>query len=1845
MKAIIPSLFLLLLFLVSCKDSSNQEQTAPKPAKITNMQEVLISNYTSGILNKKDKIIIRFTEEFPVKPKDEMYISFEPSIKGKTTFVDKSTLIFEPSEEMQSGQNYLARLHLDELFSTLKGEDAVFEFSFFIAQLNFAVSLDGLEWDQTKEDSYKLNGVVNASEFVKGSLIEKCISVKPDNLPIVWEHNKNTKTSSFTIEGIKRADEEQEIIVSYTGEPLNIPNLSGRHRKVVPAIGEFRVIELIASKGFNKNASLLFSESLDPDQDLKGLIEVKDYNGDISYNVSTNKVSVFLSSGLKGDVEFLIHKGIKNKYGNTLKNDATYTTTFEEEKPSVALLGKGVIVPGLQSVLFPFKAVNLRAIDVEVFKIFDDNLLQYFQSSYYNFESYNQSYVGRIVQQTSIDLKELNQNANQGTWTNYALDLSDLIEVEPGALYDVRIGFRKEYAISNCEENTNGKPLDLDTNPLDEDITYSPWFDNYYGRYGYYNEFHQDRDNPCKNGYYNGDRAIKRKVYASNIGLIAKKGDDGSLFLSCIDLTTANPIANVNVELYDFQQQLIKNVRTGSDGNISTDTKRNARFAVATHNGQKGIVSLEDGRALSVSNFDVGGAKAQAGLKGQFYTERGVWRPGDDIYLNFVLEDAYDNLPNDHPVTLRFIDPSGKEYTKINTIENVNGIYPFELSTDMDSPTGNWRVELTVGTAKFSKRLKIETVKPNRLKIRYDLAEERIKANSKNIDTELTVNWLVGTAAKNAKANVEMLMKKGKTEFDKYKAFVFTDPTRLYKGQSQVIFDGKTNESGKANISHPLGDNTNLPGMMSLNFQTKAFEPGGDFSIDNFSVLYSPFEVYTGIKLPKTDYGADRLSWGEKNTLRFVSVDENGKSVKGRKLSGAIYRLTWRWWWNRSSDFLSQYNTSNYSKAIEVFNIDTNQEISTHDFEPKEWGRYLIRVCDEESGHCAGKICYAGYPYGNDDSNDYATMLTLSTDKEEYQTGEEVKLTFPSASGGKALVSIENGTKVLQTFWVDTQDKKTEFSFYAETSMAPSIYANVTYIQAHASVKNDLPIRMYGIVPINVYDKNTKLDPEIATSTEFEPEGKVSIQVSEKEGRGMTYTLAVVDEGLLDLTRFKTPDLWDKFYVKEALGVKTWDLYDFVMGSFAGQIDRIVSIGGDEELNADDKKNKANRFKPVVQHFGPFHLKPGNKKTHDFVMPNYIGSVRVMVVAAYEGAYGKTEKTVPVKKPLMVLTSLPRVLSPTESMQLPISVFALEDKIKNVKVSIEESEGLVKFPKGTTQQITFTEKGEQMAYFDMEVLNRLGVAKFNVIVESAGERASQQIELQIDNPNEMVTNVESGIIQPGEKWEQSIEPFGSAGTNEAVLEVYNIPPLNLEKRLNYLLRYPHGCLEQTTSKAFPQLYLDRFVDLTPFQKDKRIRNINFAIDKISSYLNSDGSFSYWPGSYVNHWANTYAGHFLIEARNLGFIVPSNLQNTWLRFQKNEAVQYKSGNKSYSNNDLTQAYRLYTLARAGVPELGAMNRLRQSPKLSPQVSWRLAAAYAVASRPEVANEIMNGLPLKLDQYPPELGYNFGSSLRDQGMLLETLVLLNKDNEMVDLLNTISTSLSSSTYYNTHGLSMALMGVGKMVSEQSHEPLNFKYKEGNKNAIDINTNLPVSMTQIDAEALTNQTIEVTNTGSNVLYTRLVSSGKPLVGSTEKKQKNLSMQIKYLDGAGNEIDITSLDQSTDIIAALTVQNPGTYSRNYRNLALTQTFPSGWEVINDRLTGVDNNFTSSDFTYQDIRDDRIYTYFDLPQGKKKTFYTRLTATYQGNYYLPNQVCKAMYDESIFALIPSQSIQINSTR
>jgi hypothetical protein len=1537
-----------------------------------------------------------------------------------------------------------------------------------------------------------------------------------------------------------------------------------------------------------------------------------------------------------------IEVGIKNILNYGLKEGGSYEVVFEKLLPAVRFIGKGTILPSSDGLVLPFEAVNLKSVNVQIIKVFENNVLQFFQVNGYDGNS-EMRRVGKPVLKKLVSLDNVGVT-DLGKWNRFTLDISTLINTEPGAIYQVRISFKKSNLAYECEESGDNAGSTKRTDEEnweqqgEDESSYWDYSEDYY--YGENYNWEQ-RDNPCNDSYYSGSRNITKNIIASDLGMIAKRGADGNTLIFVTDLKTTKPISGVALELYDYQQQVIGTASTGSDGKAVIASK-DIPFALIAKNGnQRGYLKVPDGESLSLSNFDVGGEHVSKGIKGFLYGERGVWRPGDSLYLSFILEDKLKLMPANHPVVFELQNPQGQVTNRIVKSAGENGFYKFATATSPDDPTGNWLGRVKVGGAEFTQPIKIEMVKPNRLRIKLDFGVDKILAGTSNVAGDLQVDWLHGAPGKNLKAEFEVLLTKVQTKFDRYPDFTFEDPTRTFTNEAKSIFDGYTNDTGHANFNVSLDAVSDAPGVLNAVFRGKVFEESGNFSIDKFSIPFYPYESFTGIRLPSGDKSRGMLLTDTTHKVDIVTIDANGNPVSHNGIQMSIYKLNWRWWWDQSEEGNVNYMNGTDAQAIATGVINSINGKGAWNFKIKypEWGRYFVKAFDPVSGHSTGKVVYIDWPgwagRAREDGQG-ATMLSFSSDKNNYNLGEQVNLVIPGSDNGRALVSVENGSSVVKTFWLETTKGDNKINFEVTKEMTPNVFVHVTMLQPHAQTVNDLPIRLYGVIPVRVEDPNTHLEPILTMPDVLEPGQEVTIKVSEKDKRKMTYTLAIVDEGLLDLTHFKTPDAWNRFYAREALGVKTWDLFDNVIGSFGGKIERLLAIGGDDEIRSKKDDSKANRFKPVVKYFGPFTLNGGSAE-HKFIMPQYIGSVKTMLVAGYEGAYGKTDKATPVRKPLMVLATLPRVLGPEETLRLPITLFSTDKNIQNVKVDIKIT-GPLSLPEGSSRSVALKGIGDITTEFGLTVKSETGIAKVEVTATSGNFKATDVIEIEIRNPNPPVSKSQETILDAGKSWNTSVAPIGIAGSNSAVLEVSSLPPINLGQRLKYLLQYPYGCIEQTTSSVFPQLYLDQVKQLTEAEKAMVQRNIKAGIDRLKLFVNRDGGFSYWPGNEdSDSWGTTYAGHFLVEADAKGYFVPHDMIKRWKKYQKNKAQSWRK-NQEYSSGELIQAYRLYTLALAGDPDLGSMNRLRENT-LPTTAGWMLAAAYLKAGQAEAAKSLLAGLSMNVKPYQ-ELGYSYGSDLRDKAIILETVLLQGDRAKGFELLKEISKELSNSSYWmSTQTIAWCLKAVGAFAGNEKGSEVRFTYSYNGKE-ISTNTGLPVAQVNLPMAGLNAGTLKFTNDSKGVLFVRVITEGVPARGAEESAESNLTLAINYADTDGNAIDPTQLEQGKEFIASVTVRNTGVRG-NYKNLALNQIFPSGWEINNLRLEGTEDRLNGDKPTYQDIRDDRVYTYFDLAANQTKTFKVLLTASYYGSYYLPAVSCEAMYDHSIYARKKGQVVEV----
>lgn len=1846
------SLSVIIVSLAACNKKEKWIEVDPAFSKY-------IDAYTTGVISKTSAIRIQLATEASTthavgeEVKDALF-SFSPSVKGKAFWLDARTIEFKPDSWLKPDQQYIVHFRLGKVTRvTDKYED--FKFSLKTVKPSFKISDEGLRSNGVK-NKMNLQGELETADVESGKEVEKLVTATQNGSPlkITWQHNDATATKNhgFSIEDINRGKSVNNIEIKWNGQPMNMA-VTGSKEVAVPAIGDFKVLNVVAVNEVQQYASVQFSDPVAVGQDLTGMITISGQS-DISYTINGSEVKVFGNGKLDGNYTVNINSGIKNTWGDVLDKAFTANINFENRLPSVKIHGKGNILPNSGRLVLPFEAINLNAVDISIIKIYERNVPQFLQQNDLGGNDELRRVAKPIVQKTLRldDDKTLDLHKKQ----HFSLDIDKFLKTEQGAIYRVTIGFRPNYSLYQSVDTTKkatddgeeeGYDEDYESysrNGVDDDDEFWDRYDEYYP-YGYNWE---RRDDPNSKSYYNKDRWATRNILASNIGLTAKRGNNNSLTVAVSNILSTEPMSGVDLEIMDYQQTIISKVQSNGDGFANIDLKRKPYLLIAKKGAERGYLKLDDGNSLALSRFDVSGEEVKNGIKGFIFGERGVWRPGDTMYLNFIVEDKEGKLPKDHPVEFSLFTPSGQLYKHLMQNDAADGFYLFKTNTDPSAPTGNWLAKVKVGGAVFEKRIKVETVMPNRLKINVDFGKDPMLGEGSAGTGTLNARWLFGTPGKNLKAKIDASLYAKSTSFPKFAGFDFDNPTASYETQQKTIYEGTLDSAGNASLKPGFEIDETAPGMLTASLVVKVFEPGGTFSIDNMSVPYSPYSSYVGLKLPDGEKPFDYLLAGKSHTTQIVNVDSKGNLIGGSKeVEVEFYRIQWRWWWDDYGDNLSNFTQNEYNKLLkkETVKLSNGRGQYTFGTSANEWGRYLILVKDLQSGHVSGSTLYIDEPgwqtRGGNDDQTAASMLSFQSNKEKYNVGEEVALTIPSSKGGRVLVSLESGSKVIKSFWQETKQGQTIVTFKAEGTMAPNVYATVSLLQPHSQTINDLPIRMYGSIPIFVEDKNTILNPVLNIAGTIRPEQNVSFTVSEQSGKEMTYCVAIVDDGLLDLTRFKTPNPHDAFYAREALGVKSFDMFDYVIGAWGGDLERILTIGGDIDAGP-GKQKTANRFKPVVKFLGPFHLKSGQTQKQNFTLPSYIGSVRAMVVAAHDGRYGAAEKTITVKKPLMMLATMPRVLGPGETIKLPVTVFAMENSIKKVNVSLQ-SNPFLEVVGNTSQTVSFTQQGEQMVYYDVRVKPNVGIGKVKLLASSGAEKADYEVELDIRNPNPPVTSISEITLAPGQQWKTTAAPIGVAATSTATIEISSIPSMNLQKRLDYLIEYPHGCIEQTTSAVFPQLVLNQLTDLDDYKKTQVDKNIRAGIIKLQNFQRPDGGFGYWPGANESdEWGSNYAGHFITEAQSNGYLVSDYMLQQWKNYQRGKANSWMPSTNNFYGGDLSQSYRLYTLALAKAPELGAMNRLKEFKYLSAEAKWRLAAAYKLAGQDNIALDLISGLETT---FPVRTGWGFtyGSATRDEAMALETLTLLGKKDKAKQLVDLIAAKLSQDYWYSTQTTAYSLIAIAKFCGKNPSGAKIISSATIDGKQTDINANNYLRQLPVVFKSQNSSNVVIANKGSNTLYVRLITKGQPLAGDSLKVNNNpavLVMSVSYLTQDGKAIEVNQLKQGSDFVAKVVIKNPGGRGR-YSEMALSQIFPSGWEILNARMFGGEGAFKSSYSTYQDIRDDRVYTYFNINQNETLNYYVQLNASYLGRFFMPGTFCEAMYDNTVSAGVNGKWVEV----
>ncbi len=1797
-----------------------------------------VNAYTGGVVTQESTVRVELKNDLPmVKLNQEVEgepFSFSPSLKGKSYWINNNTIEFVPDEgELKPGTFYKAKFRLGDYVEVAKKLKR-FEFSFRVQERSFVSDVDPISVTAENPDVVSLSGEIRFNCKVSPETVKKMVTVrgyKDAKSHVMIEASEASSTFKYYLINIPRRTEDYNLKITVDGGAADI---DGKQVKevTIPAKDQFRFLSAKRIHSPEDGVEIVFSDPVSDTQDLKGLVEIAGLSNYVTL-VNNNRVYVYFDVTRQGKFTLNLNAAILNDRGKRLGTDQSVSIAEENLKPQVTMDAYTAILPDSKNLIIPFRAVNLYAVDLSVIRIFENNVLSFMQENPLS-GSYALRRSGRLIYKKTLWLtKDGTKNVHQ--WEDYSIDLSDFIKQEPGAIYRVLLSFKQEYSAYPCSgsdddnaqvsvDEHSGDLVKVDGELSDEDKAVWDIPESYYYAYGNmdWSRYEwSERDNPCHVSYFmNAEHYASCNVLASNLGIVVKRNSLNKLWVAVTDMLTTSPLNGVKVTAYNYQLQPVATTETNGDGLAEVACTGKPFIVVAEKDKQKGYVRVVDGEEQSTSRFDVGGKEIVKGLKGYLYGERGVWRPGDTLHLSFILEDREKRIPDKHPVSLELYNPQGQFYTKQVSTQGLNGFYTFTVPTRQNDPTGLWNAYVKVGGSAFHKSLRIETIKPNRLKINVTLPPV-LKAEQRQVSVPLSASWLMGAKASGLKTTVEMQLAKVNTQFGKYSQYLFNDPTSEFVSNKSEVYSGSLDANGNGDFMLKLPASTQAPGMLNATFTSRVFEPGGDVSFHTQTVPFSPYASYVGINLnqPKGKY----IETDKDHVFDVVTVDADGKPTSRSCLEYKIYKISWDWWWESDQKSFGTYVNNSSVTPVASGRLRTDGGKTSFNFKVSypDWGRYLVYVKDTESHHATGGVIYVDWPSwrGRSARKDPSgvKMLTFSLDKESYGIGEKATAIIPASVGGRALVSIENGSTVLKQEWVSvTEGTDVKYTFEVTPEMTPNVYLHVTLLQPHAQTVNDLPIRMYGVAPVLVNNKATKLEPRISMPEELKPETDFQVTVSEKNGKPMTYTLAIVDDGLLDLTGFKTPDPWNEFYSREALGIRTWDMYDDVLGAFAGKFGGMFGVGGDAELKPAEAK--ANRFKPVVKFVGPYYIGKGERKTHSLKLPMYVGSVRVMVVAGQDGAYGNAEKSVRVRTPLMLLSSLPRVLSVNEEISVPVNLFVMDKGIKQVDVTLSSKEVQLSPVK---QTLTFAQPEDRIAYFRLKT-SHAGKATINIVATGNGNRAQETVEIEVRNPNPVVNLCRDAWIEKGA--EATIRyPMG----DKAQLEVSRLPMLDVTRRLDYLYNYSHHCTEQITSKGLPLLFVDKLKEVDKEEGSTIRKNVEEAISRIYSRQLSNGGFVYWPGqSAADEWVTSYAGMFLTLAQEKGYAVHSNVLKKWRRYQKVAAQNWRAPRQDASleqveTAEMQQAFRLYTLALANAPEYGAMNRLKELTEMPPQAQYRLAATYAVAGKQKVADELIFKGGAKSDSIT-SYWQLFGSRLRDEAMMLEDLVLTGHSKDAYALATRLTKRMAGEDEFNTQSTAFAIMALARLSDQQSGS-LNFSWTMNGKKQPAVKSAKVLYTLPVETKKADEGTVTLRNNGDGTLYANVVSRLQLTNDTLPEVARRIRLTVSYTDMKGSPMAVDKVKQGTDFYAVVTVANLSA-AETLNSLALTHIVPSGWEIYDEHQSGA--------FTYQDVRDDRVLTYFSLNPSQTKRFVIRLQANYVGDYILPAVQCEDMYDTSVLA-------------
>lgn len=1749
------------------------------------------------------------------------YVRFEPAVRGRFRWTAANELTFSPEIGFAAATDYKASL--TPLLSDLSvGESKLSVSSETIEFHTPYLALNGTDifWNKTESGAIELRFNLNFNYKVNPIELMRLLSVNIGGQKV--EATPKSSLISDIVEvsvliGNKNIDEQAVKISVEKGlkcaESSHISKEMITLETVIPSRSDFQITQVLAEyEGENGFLHVFANQGLDINTAARFIqfepavqfsVEALDYGFNIKGNFNP-AVSY----------ELTIQEGLRGVFGGKLKKEHQQFVIFGKPEPSINISeSKAIYLSSKGEKNIAVNIIAVPKVNITLYKVYENNILPYLRNKGL---TYNNEYSDEYGYSS----------------TEYYDEYSNLEEF--GDLV-----FSREVPTKSLKKDAKGNYLiNLD-------------FGDNNNFKGIYVLKVRDADN-----MYTG---AQRSIAISDVGLIARETEN-RIVVFANSLLTAKPLKNVEISLISSNNQQIYKVNTDGDGVAVFDNIRRkapgfkAQMLTARHENEFTYMHFSQ-TLTNKSRYEIDGLyENPTGYQAYIYGDRNIYRPGETMHFNVILRNDKWIAPAKTPVKLRVMLPNGRELLAQRATLNEQGAFATDVKLNEAAVTGTYNVEVLTGNDVIlnSQSISVEEFMPDRIRVNVNLDKTSVLP-SETVTASATAVNLFGPPAANRNYQMNFVVSrerfspKGYEEYNFEVAGVKND----YEYTAQY-FEGKTDADGQFAEQMDIPSNYANNGMLKGKLFTTVFDENGRPVNRIVNVAIPTQEVFAGIK-----YFDRYIDVKQPLTIPLVALSPEGKPVNAT-LNVAVVQYEWHSVAEQSySGAAFRYVSRRKEKMVATRSVTAGRSGVSFAFMPQSSGEYEIRVYAPNSDKYVAQPFYAyGYGYTNNTAFEVNKEgnIDISFDKDSYEIGDDAEVLFKTPFAGKMLVTVERN-QLYEHFWLETDKKSAKLSLPIRENYLPNIYVTATLFRPIDD--GSMPITVgHGFQSVRVTDPETVLPLKIEAAAQVKSNSKQKITVkTTSRGEPVELTVAVVDEGILQLKNYQTPNPHEFFFRKRALQVNGYDMYAVLFPNLKSA--KKSSTGGDGyDLSKRVNPLTNRRVKLMAFWSGQVKTNSDGEATYTIDIPQFSGELRIMAVAYRGKAFASAAQSMKVADDLVLSSSIPRFLSTEDEALVPVTLTNTTNRAANVSVQLGTS-GSVQAQGETRQMVSVPANSEAQAMFKVTAAAAIGEGTIKVTATSMGQTFTELTNITVRPAASLTKTFVSGVLQGGKSEDISFASNYLANSGAASLLVSNSPLVQFSENLNALLQYPYGCAEQTVSAAFPQIYFHEIAKAIYQKNPKNFAampsanpnfNVQEAINKLQGMQLYSGGIAYWQGAdYENWWASVYAAHFLLEAQKAGFEVNSVSMNNLLNYLSQKAKEKQREKYGYYDDNNTRivreiapkeiAYSLYVLACAGKPDVPTMNYYKANRNLLALDSkYLLAAAYLRAADNASYKSVLPSA-FAGEKSENANGSSFYSYIRDEAIALNTLLDADPNNTQIPLMaKHLAQELKRDAYLSTQENAFAMLALGKIARKAATSKASAKVSAGGSTLANF-----VGKDIWLKDGLLGKNVNISAAGQGQVYYFGEASGIPADGKVKEEDNFLRVRKTYYDRFGTVMSGNTFRQNDLVVVKIALST--TDRSTVENIVVTDMLPAGFEIENPRLSTSTElawaaNQSSPD--HLDMRDDRI-NIFTSANGNERVFYYMVRAVSLGKFNSGVVSADAMYNGEYHSYFGAGQIEI----